>query len=164
MVHTQFTIFTSYAWFGAETVHRQGAFLLVALPPKFPRPRSREPFFDERGGHAVHSGCNHRQRGESAAPAGAALAVGFAEHHPAAQRCRPSVARGGCTPSLLGGLCNNRHLRVALALPRLRGAPRPSRRAPRVPSHCRFRNRRTEYVSESGIKWTSGSSTKRQRD
>ena len=121
-------------------------------------------FFDERGGHAVHSGCNHRQRGESAAPAGAALAVGFAEHHPAAQRCRPSVARGGCTPSLLAGLCNNRHLRVALALPRLPGAPRPSRRAPRVPSHCRFRNRCTEYVSESGIKWMSGSSTKRQRE
>ena len=34
---------------------------------------------------------------------------------------------------------------------------------PRVRSHCRFRHRGTEYVSESGIKWMSGS-TKRQRD
>ena len=31
-----------------------------------------------------------------------------------------------------------------------------------VRSHCRFRNRGTEYVGESGIKWMSGG-TKRQR-
>ena len=30
-------------------------------------------------------------------------------------------------------------------------------------SHCRFRNRGTEYFSESGVKWMSGS-TKRQCD
>jgi hypothetical protein len=33
----------------------------------------------------------------------------------------------------------------------------------RVRSHCRFRNTGAEYVSESGVKWTSGS-TKRQCD
>jgi hypothetical protein len=37
------------------------------------------------------------------------------------------------------------------------------RRLPRVRLHCRFRNRGPEYVSESGIKWMSGS-TKRQCD
>jgi hypothetical protein len=34
---------------------------------------------------------------------------------------------------------------------------------PRVRSHCRFRSRGTEYVSESGMKWISGG-TKRQCD
>ena len=34
---------------------------------------------------------------------------------------------------------------------------------PRVRSHCRFRHRGTESLSESGMKWTSGS-TKRQSD
>ena len=34
---------------------------------------------------------------------------------------------------------------------------------PRVRSHCRFRNRSTEYVSKTGIKWMSGG-TKRQCD
>jgi hypothetical protein len=29
--------------------------------------------------------------------------------------------------------------------------------APRIRSQCRFRNRGTDYLSESGIKWTSGS-------
>jgi hypothetical protein len=33
----------------------------------------------------------------------------------------------------------------------------------RVQSHCRFRKRGTEYVSESGIKWMSGGA-KRQCD
>jgi hypothetical protein len=37
------------------------------------------------------------------------------------------------------------------------------RQGPRVRSHCRFRNRGTEYVSESGKKWMQGS-TKRQCD
>jgi hypothetical protein len=37
-------------------------------------------------------------------------------------------------------------------------------RIPRIRSHCRFRNRGTEYVSESGLKWMSGSTIKRQRD
>jgi hypothetical protein len=36
-----------------------------------------------------------------------------------------------------------------------KGAP------PGIRSHCRFRNRSTEYVSESGMKWMSGG-TKRQ--
>jgi hypothetical protein len=36
-------------------------------------------------------------------------------------------------------------------------------RSPRVRSHCRFRNRSTEYVRESGVEWMSGS-TKRQCD
>jgi hypothetical protein len=31
---------------------------------------------------------------------------------------------------------------------------------PRVRSHCCFRNRGTEYISESGIKWMSGSTTR----
>jgi hypothetical protein len=35
------------------------------------------------------------------------------------------------------------------------GGSRNSR--PRVRSHCRFSNRGTEYVSESGMKWVSGS-------
>jgi hypothetical protein len=35
--------------------------------------------------------------------------------------------------------------------------------ATRVRSHCRFRNRGTDYLSESGIEWMSGS-TKRQCD
>ena len=43
----------------------------------------------------------------------------------------------------------------------LRGGARPG--LLRVRSHCRFRNRGTEYVSEYGIKWMSGSTT-RQRD
>jgi hypothetical protein len=34
---------------------------------------------------------------------------------------------------------------------------------PRVRSHCRFRKRCTEYVSDSGIKWVNGS-TERQCD
>jgi hypothetical protein len=34
---------------------------------------------------------------------------------------------------------------------------------PRVRSHCRFRNRGTEYVGDSGITWMSAS-TKRQCD
>ena len=33
----------------------------------------------------------------------------------------------------------------------------------RVRPHCHFRNRRTEYISESGMKWISGG-TKRQCD
>ena len=40
---------------------------------------------------------------------------------------------------------------------------RGSGRTPRVRSHCRFRNRSPEYVSESGITWISGR-TKRQCD
>ena len=31
------------------------------------------------------------------------------------------------------------------------------RLAPRVRSHCRFKNRDTEYVSDFGIKWMSSS-------
>jgi hypothetical protein len=42
-------------------------------------------------------------------------------------------------------------------------AGRPSWPPPRVRSHCRFRNRVTEHVSESGIKWMWGL-TKRQCD
>ena len=34
---------------------------------------------------------------------------------------------------------------------------RPHQPPPRVRSHCRFSNRRTEYFSESGMKWMSGS-------
>jgi hypothetical protein len=34
---------------------------------------------------------------------------------------------------------------------------------PRVRSHCRFRNRGTDYISESGMKWMSGGA-KRQCD
>ena len=47
-----------------------------------------------------------------------------------------------------------------------RGGTLPARARPGAPgvrSHCRFRNRRTEYVCESGIKRTS-SSTQRQCD
>jgi hypothetical protein len=40
---------------------------------------------------------------------------------------------------------------------------REAARAPRARSHCRFRNRGTDYVSEPGMKRTS-SSTKRQCD
>jgi hypothetical protein len=40
---------------------------------------------------------------------------------------------------------------------------RPVDAPPRVRSHCRFRNRGTEYVSKSGVKGMSGS-TKRQCD
>jgi hypothetical protein len=42
--------------------------------------------------------------------------------------------------------------------PSAKSAVRPPRRAR---PHCRFKNRGTEYVSDSGIKWM-GSSTKRQ--
>jgi hypothetical protein len=37
------------------------------------------------------------------------------------------------------------------------------RAGPRVRSHCRFRNRGTDYLGESGMKWMSGC-TKRQCD
>jgi hypothetical protein len=37
-------------------------------------------------------------------------------------------------------------------------------RIPRIRSHCRFRKKGTQYVSESGMKWMSGSTIKRQRD
>jgi hypothetical protein len=40
---------------------------------------------------------------------------------------------------------------------------RSPRRAPRVRSHCRFRNSGTEYVSDSGVKWMRGG-TQRQCD
>ena len=46
---------------------------------------------------------------------------------------------------------------------RARAAARGPGTRPRVRSHCRFRNRGTEYVSEYGIKWTRGS-LKRQCD
>ena len=41
------------------------------------------------------------------------------------------------------------------------GSRRRRRSSPRVRPHCRFRNRGTDYISESGIKWMGGS-TKRQ--
>jgi hypothetical protein len=36
------------------------------------------------------------------------------------------------------------------------------RSRPRVRSHCRVRNRGTEYVSKSGMKWMSGSTAASQ--
>ena len=45
--------------------------------------------------------------------------------------------------------------------PRATAAAAPP--APRVRSHCRFRNRGTDYVRESGMKWMNAS-TKRQCD
>jgi hypothetical protein len=47
--------------------------------------------------------------------------------------------------------------------PAAAGSSRAARSGVRVRSHCRFRNRGIEYVSESGVKWMSGS-TKRQCD
>ena len=51
--------------------------------------------------------------------------------------------------------------------PNTPAAPRASYsargRRPRVPLHCRFRNRGTEYVSDSGMKWMRGR-TKRECD
>jgi hypothetical protein len=41
--------------------------------------------------------------------------------------------------------------------------PKRAGGVPRVRLHCRFRNRGTEYVSKSGMKWMGGS-TKRQCD
>ena len=71
--------------------------------------------------------------------------------------------RAGVRIGGLGGhrgrrLRNRRRRRRAETLQR-RGAPQ---RHLRVRSHCRIRYRSTECVSESGMKWTSVASTKRQ--
>jgi hypothetical protein len=85
---------------------------------------------------------------------------------------RPAVHRQSAAAQ---GAC----LRPASAAPRrVEGSSQPNPGAPsteqtwhaprawgrrRVRSHCRFRNRSTEYVSEYGMKWMGGS-TKRQCD
>ena len=67
------------------------------------------------------------------------------------RRPQPGGGRGGRVLARAGGLARARQSAHD-------DAPAGGRRRPgaRVRSHCRFRYRGTEYVSESGIKWMSG--------
>ena len=94
-----------------------------------------------------------------------------APRHPRRRLGAPTRRRRRCSPNAAAE-CRRRvnchQMRVNCHAMRVncRAPARPAnsrRRPPRGRSHCHFRNRGTDYVSDSGMKWMS-SSTKRQCD